>query len=388
LAVSFRSFAKWSFAAGLIDGLDSKRQRETLQKVLNTTELRYGYVLLIRGLGVEERDLSILSQMVAEDELEPSQLESLRFAFREVKAERLARFAQSILRSRSEYGPALLSILKGYQRDHPEREKGLRPVLREILHSDLLVRLWQSRRRRTHAWQQATVRLLEDERDEELASDIAQQIVRLAREPQLSTGLGDEIRDVLEVLLSDYIEVVWPHFSSALLSGSVQSLSIIDIIARNPVASFATGGTGGPLFEETDSDFLLEWCEKQGPDAAALLVRAAPVFEAPAEDREFREKDEKESPNEPEWHPLVLELLNRFGDKEEVRESLGSNLFSFGSVGSRIPYLKRRIDLLGKLSDHEKNAVRRWSAQQITQFEAYVREEEKREEEEKLRFGA
>jgi hypothetical protein len=52
------------------------------------------------------------------------------------------------------------------------------------------------------------------------------------------------------------------------------------------------------------------------------------------------------------WHPHAL-LLIGIGDSKDVIGCLHANLMSFGSSGSRVPYLEKRIELLKTLPTNE-----------------------------------
>ena len=50
------------------------------------------------------------------------------------------------------------------------------------------------------------------------------------------------------------------------------------------------------------------------------------------------------------WHPHALVLLEEGTDEQKLERSLIGNLLSFGSTGSRVPYLEKRIVLVHDLS--------------------------------------
>jgi hypothetical protein len=50
------------------------------------------------------------------------------------------------------------------------------------------------------------------------------------------------------------------------------------------------------------------------------------------------------------WHPHALVLLMEGTDEQELERALAGNLLSFGSTGSRVPYLEKRVALVRSLS--------------------------------------
>jgi hypothetical protein len=95
-----------------------------------------------------------------------------------------------------------------------------------------------------------------------------------------------------------------------------------------------------------------------------------------------------DEPQDPRWHPFGLRLLDEFGNLEEVRASLSSNIFSFSSSGSRIPYYERRITLLEELLEQDIPAVRQWASKEISRYEKTIEQERQEEQERDLRMSS
>lgn len=376
--------ANWGFVSGLVDALALSEQEMILEHVKERDDVRYGYIFLVQVSGLSKTRLEAISAMVRNGTYGKDEVERLRYALTKVDKDDLVNFARSVLRERADLGPTLLEITESYAREHGGA--GLQQIEREIILSDLLVRTYQQGWQRLYSWREAVNRILTEETDSELANAVADQIVDLTSTAVAATavGLGDALRDIVRVLLCKYFEVTWSKFSAQLLSGGIESLAMMDVVAQNPFGSFDSSSTG-VLFEEVSADTLIGWANVNSPRAPLILARVAPIFSQ----SEINSSAGGEEPRQEvvEWHPITSALINNFYGVEGFLEEIGANLFSFGSAGSRIPYYERRITLLMSLLDHEALRVRRWADREIERFRAYIRDEVEEAKEERLRYG-
>jgi hypothetical protein len=379
----------WGLIAGVLSNTSSEFRNQILDSVLNSEGLREGYWRLLQSTGIETEDLGKLVEAVKEGLIQERELAELRFSFGRVQPERLAEFANRILEVDDHHGPAILEIIQAYEHRHEDQWEELQDIQREVAlvnlsASALKQRDWQ----RSYTWRETLAPLLRNREDEELARAVAEQIIELAESASPSTSIGPELDKVVEALFDNYLEEVWPMFGDALLSGSLKSMTIMEIVAKNPLASSSETGPGGPLFRSIDNDFLIEWCEENSPDGPALLGQTVPIFAADSESASDRRPSMGDEPQDPRWHPFGLRLLDEFGNLEEVRASLSSNIFSFSSSGSRIPYYERRITLLEELLEQDIPAVRQWASKEISRYEKTIEQERQEEQERDLRMSS
>ncbi|MCS4174582.1 hypothetical protein [Salinibacter ruber] len=379
----------WGLIAGVLSNTSSEFRNQILDSVLNSEGLREGYWRLLQSTGIETEDLGKLVEAVKEGLIQERELAELRFSFGRVQPERLAEFANRILEVDDHHGPAILEIIQAYEHRHEDQWEELQDIQREVAlvnlsASALKQRDWQ----RSYTWRETLAPLLRNREDEELARAVAEQIIELAESASPSTSIGPELDEVVEALFDNYLEEVWPMFGDALLSGSLKSMTIMEIVAKNPLVSSSETGPGGSLFRSIDNDFLVEWCEDNAPEAPALLGQAVPIFAKESESTSDKRSGVEDEPRDPEWHPFALRLLDEFGDLDEVRSSISSNIFSFSSMGSRIPYYERRIALLEELLEHDLLDVRQWASEEISRYEKAIEQERQEEQERNLRWGS
>ncbi|PEN12746.1 hypothetical protein CRI94_12015 [Longibacter salinarum] len=377
----------WGLLAGLISQVTQSQRNHALTWILQSDTLRSEYWRILSSVGVEEDDLDSLLDIIKEGSIAARDLTELTYSFHDVSPGDLSNFALQVLEESVEYGPALLEIIQSYQHNREETSRQLRDVQRQIVLTSLrgltlTEDLWQ----RSYSWRDAIVSLLSGEDDDELARAVASQIVKTAESASPSTSLAYELDQVVEALFKEYVDTVWETFSDALLSGSYKSMAITAIVASNPVVSTSETAPGGPLFRSIDDDFLIDWSHNNTPQAPVLLAETVPIFDKPNDSNAEQRAGLDDEPTNPVWYPLARRILDEFGEVDEVRSALRSNMFSFSSTGSRIPYYKRRIGLLEELLEHDVAAVRQWATEEIAHHREVIKRERQQEEEEDMRW--
>lgn len=377
----------WGLLAGMISQADESQRNHALSSILQSDTLRPEYWRILSSVGVEEDDLDPLLDIIKDGSITARDLTELTYSFHNVSPGDLSKFARQVVEESVEYGPALLEIIQSYQHNREETSRQLRDVQRQIVLTSLrgltlTEDLWQ----RSYSWRDAIVSLLSDEDDDELARAVASQIVKTAASASPSTSLAYELDQVVEALFEEYVDTVWKTFSDALLSGSYKRMAITAIVASNPVVSTSETAPGGPLFRSIDDDFLIDWCHNNTPQAPTFLAQTVPIFDKPDDPSAEQRPGLDDEPTNPVWYPLALRILDEFGEVDQVRSALRSNMFSFSSTGSRIPYYKRRIGLLEELLEHDVTDVRQWATEEITRQRKVIKRERQKEEEEDMRW--
>lgn len=171
---------------------------------------------------------------------------------------------------------------------------------------------------------------------------------------------------VLRGLLQRFPKQTWPVFEARIRDedGS-PNYSLVDLLCQ----SGRLDDSGVPLWE-LDADHFREWAE-QNRDLMPYLLHHMPLYWIePGAAPESSVPDSLESPQEgipielPDptgvpkpgdryvWHPLALVVAELCG-KGELHGALSSNIFSFGSTGSRVPYLEKRLQLMADLAESD-----------------------------------
>lgn len=173
-----------------------------------------------------------------------------------------------------------------------------------------------------------------------------------------------DFKRIYALLLGKYKEAIWPDLSQALLTDDRQYYELQYIIGSG------IGLGRGPLFNYSD-EVLLQWCEDNHPLAARRLISMAPVYEI-ADDGKSR------------FSAIILKILERFGDDQEVLRGLGNNMGSFTWTGPIVAYYEQEKQALEHLIQHTKSCVSEWAIQQIEYINSEIEQERKRNDYSKL----
>jgi hypothetical protein len=184
--------------------------------------------------------------------------------------------------------------------------------------------------------------------------------------------LNHEVSELYKLLLERYFEVVWPEIADNLLGedelyikfyGLKQILgSTIGLIRRK-----------NGVIVSGDSQILIGWAKDNQPIGPARLAQLIPVF------------DDTSERTTPSWHPVAKQLIDEFGDYEDVLNEISANLGTFSWTGSIIPYLQIQIQLMEQLENHHKTKVVEWALRNINYLRKNIKTEIDRDQERKLR---
>ena len=167
----------------------------------------------------------------------------------------------------------------------------------------------------------------------------------------------------ISLLLSKHFDSVWPAFSIALLgededTNEARLLLQLDIFqSRKIFASL--------LQDPSHEAKVLTWCDEYPDRAPASIMPMLPLYNE-GEDR---------------FSGLVMELLNRYGNQEDVLNSLGCNMGSFSWVGSLVPLYKKQLSCITPLTEHPIEAVRVWARRTQSSLKEKIRRETNTDEE-------
>ena len=215
-----------------------------------------------------------------------------------------------------------------------------------------------------HAWQRVLKPLLNGPLDPDLVSGLAQLIIEDAKK-QVYFGLRDSpVASLPSELLTRYPEVAWPIFERNLRDEEGKpSFSLVDLLCRTGILD----ASGTRLWDKDESAFRC-WAG-HNPDLISIAAERMPLYvvakrDSPVADLKVGGEDGSVDFNEsvgneypvrnlrPDechvWHSLASCVLDLIGHRDMVF-TLMNSLLSFGSTGSRVPYLEARMRLVRDL---------------------------------------
>lgn len=191
-------------------------------------------------------------------------------------------------------------------------------------------------------------KILSEGEEYEFAVEIHKEMLKYLSRTDINVDYDYQLRDLYEVLVAKYFRNIWHDLSKALLSDNtslfylrLKDLLGVSAINENPV-----------LFKRDHTDEFLLWCEKNPAMAPQRLVDLMPVT---TDNKVFT--------------PLLLKILDKYGNQEDVLIALENNLGTFAVTGSAIPLFENQISMLSTLTEHANSKVREWANKQI----AYLR---------------
>jgi len=91
-----------------------------------------------------------------------------------------------------------------------------------------------------------------------------------------------------------------------------------------------------------------------------------------------------EAPQSRQWNPIVLWLLDDFGDRKNVLDALSANMMTFIWSGSLAPYFEQYNAPLQMLLKHHRPSVGAWARRQLDAQRQAVRHEQSRDAEQEF----
>jgi hypothetical protein len=260
----------------------------------------------------------------------------------------------------------LLEVVYMHCLNKPEKLLFFKPLLEEwVVNDDVLKALGGAHFR--YEWNELVEKFLQESPAPSWVAQLAAGLIKTQIAGDSRIYSPDELPKLLETLLSQYFTIAWPVFAKALRETDDYGRDLLcDLLAKEGT-SFDEKGS--PLWQIPSEEFR-RWAEANKDIVPVLLGRIALYTLEP--DREGKERAR--------WHPYTLILLE-LGDEAEVQSSLSSNLYTFGSVGSRVQYLEKRLKLLKDLAQADNPKLRRIAEAILPAFEQMKRAEAARDEE-------
>jgi len=205
-----------------------------------------------------------------------------------------------------------------------------------IIENNLLIKRTASQAQYT--WYDVTETLLKDNTDPQLMEAITRQILETAEDDRISS-IDNYLKRTVQHIITTHFDMFWTLIGPAILNNATYFTFKFFLGSNN-------GEYGHPgLLAYADEDKLVKWCKDNSPVGPKRIAYMMPVT-IPG-DRKT-------------WHPLATKMINEFGDLPGFMNEVGSNIHSFGSVGSQVPYLQDQLVLITKLAEHPSATVKEW----------------------------
>ncbi len=183
----------------------------------------------------------------------------------------------------------------------------------------------------------------------------------------------DFIKPLLPAMLSGFAPIVWAPFGNAIVKDRATAWHVEHALGD----SFSFAEEKKPAILHLPEDILFTWAHANPDAGPAFLARELPMLTTQKPDATDRA-----------FHPLVMRLLNEFGDRDDVRRYLVQNMHTFGWSGSRTTYYALYEQPLRSLSEHPIGAVRRWAQVTLTHMRKEIDSAKMEDDEQDAQWNA
>jgi hypothetical protein len=342
-----------TFIAGTIRGLSAapERRRAILERIANTPEIRELLLNATTSGPLEIGDVTRIRTALVAHSVDPAGFNRLGLG-RMTEGLDPGEYREElnlILEGRPELAEAILHVLSMYCYQRPDLFTATAPLFKKlVLHPNF----HQLNVRDRHDWKNAAIRLVMLETNEMWYRELAVAILRVIGSKELFYS-GGEYGEVLTLMLRRSMETVTAAISEALQDPDDRKVRrIAEFLARVN----AWTDESGSLLWELGPEAFRNWL-RQHPRLMPVLLHHMPLFiriRADAEDGGIiLPLEEPPRPNEYQWHPHTLILLEEGVTVGEITSNIGMNLLTFGSNGSQVPYLEERKRIVEDLTNSE-----------------------------------
>lgn len=217
-----------------------------------------------------------------------------------------------------------------------------------------------------YKWTEVISFIISDEKEVDFAKFINRSVIDSITWEN-SYHLDHNIQKVYEILLKVHFNSIWNDLSGALLSNEELYIKFYGL---KHILGSHIGGVGrsvGVLFDG-DIDSIFNWCANNKPLAPMRLAELTPIFD-------------NNNTEYTKWHPVALRLIDGYGDINEVRDHLSSNMGTYSWTGSVVPFLESKKELFKKLTNHKTESVREWAVSYIDYLDKDIEREKNRDAE-------
>lgn len=338
-----------------------------LDSIANDPELRGDTLVPLTTAAAQGlQDFMRVSALVKSGDLPARCIESFGYGglVHKFDGESFREVLRELGESRPEASPAVLMLVHAFGYRSGDRYEIMMPLIKDlVIAAEVLEQL--SDNHFAYQWENL-LDLVLMKPDEDFVEKLAKIVVCRISGQRVMFSFDAFPKKILLKFLRDHPKQTWPIIVDALRDEDGDpSISLIDTLAR----SGRYGENGAPIWELPEEDFE-KWAS-ENEDLIPYFVHYMQLYlvekfenEPPsgAEDKPAESTaaiqvmldDELHGPQKNEryvWHPFAKILLN-LGKRMEILGCLHANLFSFGSTGSRVPYLEKRVELVEQLREN------------------------------------
>lgn len=318
------------------------------QRAAQSPELAPALPLLCWRLGITPPDIGLTISALEADLLPPWRLMqwTLGGVLAKVPIPAVAPLFDAMLDHSAEAFVVGVELIGMYAYDALARLNGLRSQVRKAAEN---ISRWEPLQGRTmvnHHFEQIMKWMLDKGRQDDDARATA---FALANALVNVKERNDErvIEPVIPILLSGFPEISWPLIGQSIVSDRKRAWRFEHLLGN----SFSFKREKAPAILSLPEDTLFAWCHAHPDYAPAFIAKIVPVLTTYQAD----------APEQVLLHPILVRLLDEFGDHKDMLQSVIDNIATFGWTGSVITYYALYQAPVTALFEHPRSQVRRWA---------------------------
>ena len=349
------------------------------QRAAQSPELAPALPLICWRLGITASDIDLVIDALRAGRLPPPAL--MQWTSGRVLAEVPAPLVAPLVDVMLDHGAGAFEVALGLMvscaHGTPGKIAGLRPQIRKSVEN---FTRWKQLRKQQGAaadFELIVHWMLEQGRDDGDARATALALAKALVNDEDDSG-EDFIEPVIPMLLSGFPEIVWPLIGQAIVSDRQQEWRLAHVLrGRLPADGEINPVISNPVILSLPEDTLFAWCHAHPDRAPAFAAGVVPVLTS----REVEASEQS-------LHPVMVRLVDEFGNREGVLQAMLDNMHNFTWSGSLASHFALYEEPLRALRDHPKPKVRRWARATLRGLGARVETVHEEEEERKARWEA
>jgi hypothetical protein len=261
-----------------------------------------------------------------------------------------------------------LALVFTYCYEDGNRWKECREFVKKLVSEPMNFQIKTLQTMEVFHWKEVVEKILKEEKDVDFARKITKQIVSGCSEYDVHYEFEHYATDILKTLFDGFFPDTWDIIGAAILSKNY----IFFMHLKNMIGT-KNGWMGGNgiLFEnEERNKIIFEWCKTNAPKSAIRIANMMPLG--------------IQQEGQIVWHPFSKMIIDEFGANEKVLSELSANMGTYGTTGSRVPYLTGLKDLVEQLKNHRLDEVRKWAERKSEYLDKEIKLEELSNEEDQL----
>ena len=336
------------------------------QRAAQSPELAPALPLICQRLGITSSDIDLVIDALRADRLPPPALMQWTSggALAQVPAPSVAPLIDVMLDHGAEAFAVAVGLMESCTRGARGKIADFRPQIRKSVEN---FTRWKQLRKHQGAaadFERIVHWMLEQGREDGDARATALALAKALVNVEGHRG-GRFLKPVIPKLLSGFPEIAWPLIGQAIVSDRQRARHLAHVLkARRPADD-----ESNPIILSLPEDALFAWCHAHPDRAPAFAAGIVPVLAG----------SELEAPGR-SLHPVMIRLLDEFGEREGVLQAVLDNILIFSRSDSPASRFALYEEPLRTLRGHPKPKVRRWARATLRELAATIKNAHDEEE--------